>query len=91
MLSPFYKPNHEDLRIGAVYDAALIFTHGAQELRDATKTLEAMMARPSNPQQQKEIHQLQETIRQLSSQLSESSQRLAETLKPPPGRERLRR
>ena len=34
VLSPFYKPNHEDLRVQAVYDTALVFTKGAQELRD---------------------------------------------------------
>ena len=91
VLSPFYKPSHEDLRVQAVYDAALVFTHGAQELRDTVKTMETMMARPSNPQQQQEIQQLQQSVRLLANQLNESSQRLAETLKPPPGRERLRR
>ena len=75
----------------AVYDAALVFTHGAQELRDTVKTLETMMARPSNPQQQQEIQQLQQSVRVLANQLNESSQRLAESLKPPPGRERMRR
>ena len=44
VLSPFYKPNHEDLRVQAVYDTALVFTKGAQELHDAVKTLEAMAA-----------------------------------------------
>ena len=41
VLSPFYKPNHEDLRVQAVYDTALVFTQGAQELHDAVKTLES--------------------------------------------------
>ena len=54
VLSPFYKPNHEDLRVQAVYDTALVFTKGAQELHDAVKTLEAMAARPATPQQQQE-------------------------------------
>jgi phospholipid/cholesterol/gamma-HCH transport system substrate-binding protein len=91
VLSPFYKPSHEDLRVQAVYDAALVFTHGAQELRDTVKTMETMMARPSNPQQQQEIQQLQQSVRVLANQLNESSQRLAESLKPPAGRDRLRR
>ncbi|MGP0068066.1 MAG: MlaD family protein [Isosphaeraceae bacterium] len=91
VLSPFYKPNHEDLRVQAVYDAALVFTHGAQELRDTVKTMDTMMARPSNPQQQQEIQKLEQSIRLLANQLNESSQRLAESLKPTAGRERLRR
>ncbi len=38
VLSPFYKPSHEDLRVQGIYDTALVFTKGAQELRDAVKT-----------------------------------------------------
>ena len=53
--SPFYKPNHEDLRVQAVYDTALVFTKGAQELHDAIKTMEVMSARPATPQQQQEM------------------------------------
>ena len=55
VLSPFYKPNHEDLRVQAVYDMVLVFTKGAQELNDAIKTLQAMSARPATPQQQEEM------------------------------------
>ena len=51
---------HEDLRVQAVYDTALVFTKGAQELHDAAKTLEAMSARPATPQQQQEMLQLQQ-------------------------------
>ena len=43
VLSPFYKPNHEDLRVEGAYDTALVFSHGAagaagcrQDARDAT-------------------------------------------------------
>ena len=62
VLSPFYKPNHEDLRVQAVYDTVLVFTKGAQELHDAVKTLEAMAARPATPQQQEELLQLQQKV-----------------------------
>ena len=55
VLSPFYKPNHEDLRVQAVFDTAQVFMKGAQELRDTVKTLDTMMARPATPQQQQEI------------------------------------
>ena len=37
-----------------VYDTALVFTKGAQELRDAVKTIETMLAQPVDPQQQQE-------------------------------------
>ena len=42
VLSPFYKPINEDLRVQTVYDTAQVFTKGAQELHDAAKTLDAM-------------------------------------------------
>jgi len=91
VLSPFYKPNHEDLRVQAVYDTALVFTKGAQELSDALKTLQAMSARPATQQQQDEMLQLQQNVRMLTNQLSETSTRLAEALKRPTtnGRERV--
>ena len=90
VLSPFYKPKHEDLRVQAVYDTALVFTKGAQELHDAVKTLEAMSARPATPQQQQEILQLQQNVRMLTDQLNETSTRLAEALKRPAGNGRER-
>jgi phospholipid/cholesterol/gamma-HCH transport system substrate-binding protein len=81
VLSPLYRPNHEDLRVGAVYDTALVFTKGAQDLHDTVKTIEAMSARPTSPQQQQELLQLQQNVRMLTNQLSETSTRLAEALK----------
>jgi phospholipid/cholesterol/gamma-HCH transport system substrate-binding protein len=83
VLSPFYKPSHEDLRVQTVYDTALVFTKGAQELRDAVKTLETLSARPATQQQQEEIVALQQNVRMLTGQLSETSTRLAEALKRP--------
>jgi len=91
VLTPFYKPSHEDLRVQAVYDTALVFTKGAQELRDSLKTLEAMSARPATQQQQEEILQLQQRVAILTNQLSETSTRLSEALKRPAtnGRDRV--
>jgi len=91
VLSPFYKPNHEDLRVQAVYDTALVFTKGAQELRDTLKTMEAMSARPTSQQQQQDLLQLQQNVRMLTDQLSETSTRLAEALKRPVGNGREQR
>ncbi len=91
VLSPFYKPNHEDLRVYAAYDTALVFSRGAQDLHDAAKTLEALATRPANPQQQQDIQQLQQKILLLHNQLGETSQRLAEAIKATNGRERVRR
>jgi phospholipid/cholesterol/gamma-HCH transport system substrate-binding protein len=85
VLSPFYKPNHEDLRVQVVYDSALVFTKGAQELNDATKTLQAMSARPATREQQEEMVQLQQNVRVLTNQLNDLSARLAEGLKRPGG------
>ncbi len=83
VLSPLYKPSHEDLRVQGVYDTALEFTRGAEQLRDACKTLEAMAARPASQEQQQEMVQLQQTVRMLTGQLNETSTRLAEALKRP--------
>ena len=38
VLSPFYKPSKEDLRVEAAYDTAQVFAKGAQELDDTVKT-----------------------------------------------------
>jgi phospholipid/cholesterol/gamma-HCH transport system substrate-binding protein len=91
VLSPFYKPSHEDLRVQTVFDTALVFTKGAQELHDSVRTLEAMAARPATQQQQEEVVKLEQRVRQLTGQLSETSQRLAEALKRPvsSGKERV--
>jgi phospholipid/cholesterol/gamma-HCH transport system substrate-binding protein len=83
VLSPFYKPSHEDLRVQAAFDTAQVFMKGAQELRDATKELEAMLSRPATAQQQQEVMALQGNVRRLTDQLSETSARLAEALKRP--------
>jgi phospholipid/cholesterol/gamma-HCH transport system substrate-binding protein len=92
VLSPFYKPSHEDLRVQGVYDTALVFTHGAQELHDAVKTLEAMMGRPATAQQKQEMLQLEQKVRILADQLGQTAQRVAEGLRQPVGRDgRLRR
>ena len=45
VLSPFYKPTPEDIRVQTVYDTAQVFTKGAQELHDLVKTLDAMQAK----------------------------------------------
>ncbi len=83
VLSPFYKPSHEDLRVQGVYDTATVFAKGASELKDAVKTLEAMAARPATQQQQQEVLQLQQSVRMLTDQLNETSARLAEAMKRP--------
>ena len=55
VLSPFYKPTSEDLRVQAVYNSTLVFTHGAQELNDAAKTLQTLMAQVKTPEQREEV------------------------------------
>src|SRR5262249_1154505 len=92
VLSPFYKPNHEDLRIQGVYDTALVFAHGAQELTDAAKTLGALASRTNDSKQQQEIQQLPKRVLVLADQLAGTSQQLSEALRQATGgRERMRR
>jgi len=81
VLSPFYKPNNEDLRVQAVYDTAQIFSKGAQELHDAAKTLDAIQAKAGTPEQQQEVLRLQQRVLTLTEGLGKTSQLLAEGLK----------
>lgn len=83
VVTPFYKPSHEDQRVQAVFDTALVFTKGAQELHDTIKTIEIMAARATTPQQQQEVLQLQQHVRFLADQLNETSARLAEGFQKP--------
>jgi phospholipid/cholesterol/gamma-HCH transport system substrate-binding protein len=91
VLSPFYKPNHEDLRVGVVYDTVLVYTKGAQDLHDAIKTLDSITSRPGSPQQQEELRQLRQKVQLVSEQMSELSTRMAESLKRQPGNGRAER
>jgi phospholipid/cholesterol/gamma-HCH transport system substrate-binding protein len=92
MLSPFYKPNKEDLRIEGTYDTALAFSKGASDLHDAAKTLEALAARPADPQQQQQIEQLRQRVLMLTNQINQTSQQLSDSLtKANGGRDRIRR
>jgi phospholipid/cholesterol/gamma-HCH transport system substrate-binding protein len=81
VLSPFYKPSNEDLRVQSIYDTAQVFTKGAQELHDSIKTLEAMRARPLGPDEQRELIQLEQNARAVSERLGQTSALLAEGLK----------
>jgi phospholipid/cholesterol/gamma-HCH transport system substrate-binding protein len=91
VLSPLYRPSHEDLRVQGVYDTALVFTHGAQELNDTVKKLEILSSRPAQAPQQQELLELQQRARVLADQLTQTAQRLAESLRQPAGRVGLRR
>jgi phospholipid/cholesterol/gamma-HCH transport system substrate-binding protein len=91
VLSPFYKPNHEDLRVGTVYDMVVVYTKGASDLHDSVKTLEAMSAQPMTPQQQEELRQLRQKVQMVTEQMSELSTRMAEGLKRPAGNGRSER
>ena len=91
VLSPFYKPNHEDLRVRGSTPPPWPSAMPRQELRDAVKTIDVMSSRPANPQQQEEIQKIRQRLITVTNQLNETSQRLAEALKQSNGRERLRR
>ncbi len=82
VLSPFYKPTPEDIRVQAAYDSAQVFVKGAKELNDAVQTLEAMRARPQTAQNQAALVEIQRDINVITSKLSTTSQNLAESLKP---------
>jgi phospholipid/cholesterol/gamma-HCH transport system substrate-binding protein len=83
VLSPFYKPTPEDVRVQAVYDTAQVFTKGAQELNDLVKTLDGMQARASSPTQKQDIAAIQRSVMTVTDRLGQTSQMLAEALKRP--------
>jgi phospholipid/cholesterol/gamma-HCH transport system substrate-binding protein len=91
VLSPFYKPSSEDLRVQAVYDTAQVFAKGAQELNDAIKTLEAVQLQVKTPEQQQEVLQLQQKALALTERLGQTSALLAEGLRRPVDASRRRR
>ena len=64
VVTPFYKPSREEQRVQAVFDTALQFTKGAQELHDAIKTLEILSARPQSQQQQQQPRTLERPAQQ---------------------------
>ena len=82
VLSPLYKPTAEDARAQSVYDTALVFSKGAQELNDTLKTLDTLLARAATPEQQQEVLQVKQNLRLIYDQLNQTSQLLAESLKP---------
>jgi phospholipid/cholesterol/gamma-HCH transport system substrate-binding protein len=91
VLSPFYKPTPEDVRVQAVYDTAQVFTKGAQELHDLVKTLDAMQTKSPTPAQRQEVTQIQQHIQAVTDRLGQTSQLLADALKPTPRNGRLQR
>jgi phospholipid/cholesterol/gamma-HCH transport system substrate-binding protein len=90
VVTPFYKPSHEDQRAQAVFDTAVVWTKGAQELHDTIKTIEIMVARANTAQQQQELLQLLQHARSMADQMNETSARLAEGFQKPAGKGRER-
>jgi phospholipid/cholesterol/gamma-HCH transport system substrate-binding protein len=91
VLSPFYKPSKEDLRVQAAFDAAQVFAKGAQELNDTVKTIETMHAHIRSADQQQQILQLQQKALALTEGLGRTSAALAEALNNPADAGRRRR
>jgi phospholipid/cholesterol/gamma-HCH transport system substrate-binding protein len=91
VLSPFYKPSREDLRVGAAYDTAQVFAKGAQELHDAIKTVESMQALAKTPEQQQQLSLLQQKALALAERLGQTSAELTQALSTPVDTGRRRR
>jgi phospholipid/cholesterol/gamma-HCH transport system substrate-binding protein len=91
VLSPFYKPTPEDVRVQTVYDTAQVFTKGAQELNDLVKTLDAMQARATTPEQKREVAKVQQSVLAVTERLGHTSELLANALRPAPRSNRTQR
>lgn len=81
VLSPFYKPTPEDIRVQAAYDSAQVFVKGAKELSDAVTTLETLQAQPMTPENRADIQAIKAHIDQIVGRLGQTSQGIAEALK----------
>jgi phospholipid/cholesterol/gamma-HCH transport system substrate-binding protein len=83
-LSPLYKPSKEDVKAQEVYDAANTFMLGAKELNDTVTSLKAIQAKGSAPMTREEkdaFYKLFNRAWQLSGQMEQTSQVLAEGLR----------
>jgi len=81
-LSPFYKPTPEDLRTQGVHDMAQSFMMGAKELSDAVKTLNAMQGRTMTDVERQSYNQLLTRAAAVTQKLDQTSQLLADGLRP---------
>ena len=81
-LSPFYKPTPEDLRTQGVHDMAQSFMIGAKELSDAVKTLNAMQGRAMTDVERQSYNQLLTRAAAVTQKLDQTSQLLADGLRP---------
>ncbi len=81
-LSPFYKPTPEDLRTQGVHDMAQSFMMGAKELSDAVKTLNAMQGRTMTDVERQSYNQLLTRAAVVTQKLDQTSQLLADGLRP---------
>ena len=52
------------------------------KLDDAVRTLEAMQAKPSTPQQREEIDQVRRQVVEVTGRLGQLSQQLSDAMKP---------
>ena len=89
-LSPFYKPTSEDLRTQGVHDMAQSFMMGAKELNDAVKTLNAMQGRTMTDVERQSYNQLLARTAAVTQKLDQTSQLLADGLRPDGPRARRR-
>ncbi|MFO0956927.1 MAG: MCE family protein [Isosphaeraceae bacterium] len=82
VLSPLYKPNNEDIRAQAAFDAAQNFTMGAKEFNDALKTMQAMQSKTLNAADRQKLDQLFQQAANISQQINQSQQQIADGLRP---------
>jgi phospholipid/cholesterol/gamma-HCH transport system substrate-binding protein len=80
-LSPLYKPNNEDIRAQATFDAAQNFTMGARELHDAIKTLQSLQGKPMTASDRQRVDQLYQQAATLTQQINQSQAQIAEGLR----------
>lgn len=93
VLSPLYKPNNEDIRAQATFDAAQSFTMGAKEYHDVVKTIQSMQSKTANAADRQKLDQLYQQAATMSQQMNSLQQQIADGLRTnaPPGRRSERR
>jgi phospholipid/cholesterol/gamma-HCH transport system substrate-binding protein len=80
-LSPLYKPNNEDIRAQATFDAAQNFTMGARELHDAVKSIQALQQKQLSQADRQRVDQLYKEAATLTQQINQAQAQIAEGLR----------
>ena len=80
-LSPFYKPQPQDIKAQEMYDSANSFLLGSKEFHDALKTLQSMQGKAMTKREQEAYNRLFTRAWEMSGQLNTMQRQFAEQIR----------